>query len=114
MSDAMRADLLRLGEEARRIRQERGRAKTRWPEDFRAQVLEALDKGARPKEVFEATGLKQWTWQEWRKAAASFSELKVVARRKIASREVRLLTRSGTEITLPFLDVKALLREGLL
>lgn len=110
----MQEELLRLGEEARRIREERGRSKARWPEGFRRQVLEVLDKGVKPKVVREATGLRQWTWQEWRNQAAGFSALKVVTKRKTVSREVSLRTRAGTEMTLALSEVKACLREGLL
>lgn len=116
MSDeVLREDLLRLGEEARRVREERKRTRARWPEEFRRRVLEILDKGARPKAIFEATGLRQWTWQEWKKRRTGFSELKVVSSRKATSfSSVHLKTSRGCELTLPFSDVKILLREGLL
>lgn len=116
MSDeTLQEELLRLGEETQRVREERKRTRSRWPEDFRRQVLEVLDKGARPREVMEATGLRPWTWREWRKRMAGFSELKIVSfRRTSSSSSVRLKTARGCDLTLALEDVKILLREGLL
>lgn len=112
---ALEAELLHLGEEARRIRKGRGRGRKRWPDDFRRKLLAVLDKGVRPKEIFEATGLRQWTWQEWRKGLAGFSELKVVsARRTPTVSLIRLRTAQGSELSLSLPELKLLLGEGLI
>lgn len=110
--------LVRLGEEASRIRQDRGAAPMKWPDSFREEVLELVRQGVRHGPICRATGLKSWTLYEWRRkspgAAERFSELKVVSSRKESTfSRIHLRTFRGSEMTLVLTDLRRLLREGL-
>lgn len=112
-------ELMRLSEEASRLRVGVVGRRMRWPAEFRHKVLALWSGGVSRDEIVQATGVSPFSLYDWRRkgpgdSASGFTELKVVSfRQKAGSLLVR--TRRGSEIAgLGLSDLRWFLREGLL
>jgi transposase-like protein len=117
IDDLLRDELSLLSSEAARVRSERPGVRIQWSEDFRKRAASLVIRGLSIREVAREVGVNTGTVVEWRRRMdgdGGFAELKIVPQRKSSGAEVRLRTRSGTEMTLGLSEVKALIREGIL